>query len=54
MLLNEFLKEHKTVEEQGAIIARQEKQMEALTDGLQKVSAQVEANKPARQVVANP
>ena len=25
MLLNEFLKEHKTVQEQGAMIARQQK-----------------------------
>src|SRR6478609_8861026 len=37
MLLNEFLKEHKTVQEQGAMIARQQKQIEALTAGLQKV-----------------
>src|SRR5882724_11347832 len=31
MLLNQFLKEHRKVEEQGAIIARQQKQIEALT-----------------------
>ena len=31
-----------------------EKQMEALTAGLQKVSAQLEASKPASQVVNNP
>ncbi|PYJ68066.1 MAG: hypothetical protein DME76_13540, partial [Verrucomicrobia bacterium] len=37
MLLNEFLKEHKIVQEQGAIIARQQKQIDALTAGLQKV-----------------
>ena len=36
MLLNEFLKEHKTVQEQGATIARLQKQVEALTAGLQK------------------
>ena len=54
MLLNEFLKEHRTVQEQGAIIARQQKQIEALTAGLQKVSAQLEASKPAPQVVNNP
>jgi hypothetical protein len=60
MLLNEFLKEHKAflkeqckVEEQGAMIARQQKQIEALTSGLQKVSAQLEVNKPASQVVSN-
>ena len=40
MLLNEFLKEHHTVQEQGATIARLEKQIEALAAGLQKVSAQ--------------
>jgi hypothetical protein len=54
MLLNEFLKEHRTVQEQGATIARLEKQIEALTAGLQKVSAQLEARQPAPQVVANP
>ena len=54
MLLNEFLKEHRTVKEQGAMIARQQKQIEALTAGLQKVSAQLEASKPAPQVVNNP
>ena len=35
-------------------IARQQKQIEALTAGLQKVSAQLEASKPAPQVVNNP
>jgi len=54
MLLNEFLKEHRRVQEQGAIIARQQKQIDALTAGLQKVSAQLEASKPAPQVVNNP
>jgi hypothetical protein len=53
MLLNEFLKEHKTVQEQGATIARLEKQVEALTAGLQKVSAQLDLNKPAPQTVLN-
>ena len=36
-----------------AIIARQQKQIEALTTGLQKVSDQLEASKPAPQVVEN-
>ena len=54
MLLNEFLKEHRKNEEQEATIARQQKQIEALTTGLQKVSAQLEASKPAPQVVNNP
>ena len=60
MLLNEFLKEHRKneqqeskIEEQEAKIARQEKQIEALTAGFQKVSAQLELNKPATQTVLN-
>jgi len=47
MLLNEFLKEHQKVE-------ALEKQVERLTAGLEKVSAQLEAGKPAPQVVNNP
>src|SRR5207237_2966018 len=46
MLLNEFLKEHRKVEEQRnhfeTKIAQQQKQIEVLTAGLQKVTAQVE------------
>jgi hypothetical protein len=53
MLLNEFLKEHHQVEDLKAIVAQQQKQIEALTGGLQNVSAQLEASKPALQVVAN-
>ena len=53
MLLNEFLKEHRTVQQQGATIARLEKQVEVLTAGLQKVTAQIEVNRPAPQVAAN-
>jgi hypothetical protein len=64
MLLNEFLKAYRTVQEQKAIVAQlkrdfqsrladQQKQIEALTEGLQKVSAQLEASKPAPQVVEN-
>ena len=64
MLLNEFLKEHRKVEEQQATItqlkqdfqsriAHQQKQIEALIAGLQKVSAQLELNKPAPQTVVN-
>jgi hypothetical protein len=37
----------------GAIIAKQQKQIKALTVGLQKVSAQIEASKSAPQVVNN-
>jgi hypothetical protein len=43
MLLNEFLKEHKKVEEQGATIAHQlKKQIDNLTAIVQKVSGQLE------------
>jgi len=48
MLLNEFLKDHRKVDEQGAIIAKQQKQIEALIAGLQKVSAQLAAASPSR------
>ena len=44
MLLNEFLKEHSKVEQL-------EKKVEALTAGLQKVSAQLELGKSAQQTV---
>ena len=85
MLLNEFLKEHRKVEEQEATITqvkstaakqeatitqlnstvaqqqkdfqataeRQQKQIEALTAGLQRVSAQVEMSRPAPQMALN-
>ena len=53
MLLNEFLKEHQTVQQQGATISRLEKQIEALTAGLQKVSSQLETGNSAPQVVKN-
>jgi hypothetical protein len=52
-MLNEFLKEHLKVEELQATVAQQQKQIEALTAGLQKVSAQIEMNKRAPQVVVN-
>jgi septal ring factor EnvC (AmiA/AmiB activator) len=71
MLLNEFLKAHRKIEEQGAIIAQQRKDFETavakqkqeiqiLTAGLkeqasqiQKVSAQLQLQKPAAQTIAN-
>ena len=74
MLLNEFLKEHKKVEEQqtnitqlnsklasqAAIIAQQQKGMEALTaqlkeqaEQIQKVSAQLRLNTAARTVASD-
>jgi len=60
MLLNEFLKAHQKLEAQEATIAelkstvaQQQKGMEALTAQVQKVSAQIEVNKPAPQLTAN-
>jgi len=60
MLLNEFLKEHKKVEQLQATVAQQQKGMEVLTAQLneqaaqiQKVSAQVQVSKPAPQIVVN-
>ena len=46
MLLNEFLKEHRKVQDL-------EKQIEALTAGLQKVTAQVEAANSLPRVVSD-
>jgi len=55
MLLNEFIKEHRRAEEQReqfeTRLAQQQKQIESLTAGLQKVSLQVEMNKPRQRVV---
>jgi len=53
MLLNEFLKEHRKNEEQETTIALLQKQIEALTAGLQKVSAQLEVSKLPQQMVNN-
>ena len=60
MLLNEFLKEHRKNEEQGATIAQQQKEITALraelkeqASQIQKVSAQLELKKPATQTVKN-
>jgi uncharacterized coiled-coil protein SlyX len=71
MLLNEFLKAHRKVEEQETTIAQlkstvaqqqkdyqltaaqQQKQIAALTAGLQRVSAQLEVSKPAPKTVLN-
>jgi uncharacterized coiled-coil protein SlyX len=53
MLLNEFLKEHRKVQQLEASGARQQKEIEALSAAVQKVSAQLELNKPAPQTVLN-
>jgi hypothetical protein len=53
MLLNEFLKAHRKIEEQEATITRLQKQIEAVSAGLQKVNTQLEMIRPAPQVVEN-
>ena len=67
MLLNEFLKEHRKVEEQQATITRleskvakqeltatqQQQQIETLTATVRKVSERVELSAPAPQIAAN-
>ena len=54
MLLNEFLKEHRKVEEQGATIAHRQRQIESLAAGLQKVSEQIQLSRSTPQAVNNP
>jgi arginine/lysine/ornithine decarboxylase len=58
MLLNEFLKEHRKVKELTkdvqATVAQLTTRLEEQAAQIQKVSAQVEASKPAPQVVNNP
>ena len=60
MLLNEFLEEHRKVQQleskaqkQEAMIANQQKQIEVLTTSVKKVSDQLELTKPILQVAAN-
>jgi hypothetical protein len=64
MLLNEFLKEHRKVQELEATVvqqqkdfqataAHQQKEIETLTAGLQKVSAQVAVKQPSPQMAVN-
>ncbi len=60
MLLNEFLKEYKKVQNLETTVAQQAKGMEVLTAQLkeqaaqiQQVSAKIEVNKPAAKTVAN-
>jgi hypothetical protein len=60
MLLNEFLKEHRKVEELSSIVAEQRKEVNALAAAVkeqaaqvQKVSAQVELSKTEPQMVVN-
>ncbi len=57
MLLSEFLKEHCKVEQLTKDLelqlVEQQKQIEALTAGLQKESDQLERSKPAPQIVVD-
>jgi hypothetical protein len=53
MVLNEFLKEHRMVQEQGAMIAELQKEIGVLKAGLQKVSARVEISRPGPQMAGN-
>jgi trimeric autotransporter adhesin len=53
MLLNEFLKEHRMVEELKAAVAQQSKHIETLTAVLEKVSARLEVGQPAQRTVLN-
>ena len=53
MLLNEFLKEHRKTEKLEATVAQQQKQIETLAAGLQKISAQLELNRAAPETVLN-
>jgi hypothetical protein len=53
MLLNEFLKEHHQVQDLKAIVAEQQRRIDALTAGLEKVSAQVQLSQPEPQTVLN-
>ena len=53
MLLNEFLKEHRHVQEQDATITELKQQIAALTAGLQNVSAELEVSKSLPQMVRN-
>ena len=51
MLLNEFLKEHRTVQEQQQEIDSLRAELREQRDLIQKVSAKVEMSKTARHVV---
>ena len=57
MLLNEFLKEHRKLEqkikEYETKFAQQQKQIEALSDTVRRVNDRLELNRTAPQAVAN-
>jgi len=53
MLLKKFRKVHRKNEEQQVTIARLEKQVDALTAALRRVSAHLEISKPTPHTVLN-
>src|SRR5262245_43636704 len=53
MLLNEFLKEHRKIETLEATVANLVTTVKEQSAQIQKVSAQLEANKPAQRVADN-
>jgi hypothetical protein len=53
MLLNEFLKEHKKVEDLEAIVTSLAAAVKEQAAQIQKVSAQLKVNKTASQIVLN-
>jgi hypothetical protein len=54
MLLNEFLKEHRTVQELKTTVASLVATVKEQAAQIEKVSAQLEVSKPAPQMVNNP
>ena len=54
MLLNEFLKAHRRMEEQNKRIEELTARLKQQASQIQKVSAQLEASRPAPHVVNNP
>jgi trimeric autotransporter adhesin len=54
MLLNEFLKAHRKVQDLEATVAQQQMRIEVLASGLEKLSAQIEMSSPGSQVVQVP
>ena len=53
MLLNEFLKEHRKVEEQGKEIAQLKAALREQAAQIQKVNARLETKAPATRLVEN-
>ncbi|MGH8095040.1 MAG: hypothetical protein ACREIF_16465, partial [Chthoniobacterales bacterium] len=53
MLLNEFLKEHRKVEALESTVAQLKSALQEEAAQIQKVSAEVQANRPAPQLVSS-